>query len=234
MSQVDAFDVRMRPDTQLDLKTRRSLLSRLRNLDDHESWRAFFEQYWRLLYRVARRAGLGESDAQDVVQETVVAVARKMPEFRYDTARGTFKHWLFCIVHRRVADHLRRIYRQPPQETLSTSVTTAEDESEAAIQTDTASAMDAAWDQEWEQSVFEAAVAQVREHTNPRHFQVFDCCVRLGWPTAKVATTLGMNPAQVYLARHRVSQAVKQAAKTINDERLRGQWGIAPTAESED
>lgn len=220
----------MRPDTQLDLKTRRSLLSRLRNLDDHESWRAFFDLYWRLLYRVAQRAGLNESDAQDVVQETVVAVARKMPEFKYDAARGTFKHWLFCIVHRRVADHLRRVYRQPPQESLSTS--SADDEVERAGTESSASAMDEAWEQEWEQSIFEAAVARVREHANPRHFQVFDCCVRLGWPTSKVAATLGMNPAQVYLARHRVSQAVKQAAKAINDERLRGQWCSGSAAAS--
>ncbi|MBL9134725.1 MAG: sigma-70 family RNA polymerase sigma factor [Verrucomicrobiales bacterium] len=214
----------MRPDTQLDLKTRRSLLSRLRNLDDHESWRAFFELYWRLLYQVARRAGLAESDAQDVVQETVVAVARKMPEFRYDPARGTFKHWLFRIVHRRIADHLRRLYRQPPQETLPNAACAPEDDSDSASAEAYTATIDAAWEQEWEQSIFEAAVAKVREHTNPRHFQVFDCCVRLGWPSGKVAATLSMNPAQVYLIRHRVSQAVKQAAKTINEERLRGQW----------
>jgi len=78
-----------------------------------------------------------------------------------------------------------------------------------------------AWDQEWEQSVFEAAVAQVRERVNPKHFQVFDCCVRQGWPAARVAATLGMNAAQVYLARHRVSQAVKQAARLLGEARLR-------------
>jgi hypothetical protein len=88
--------------------------------------------------------------------------------------------------------------------------------------------MMAAWDQEWEQAILDAAVAQVRERTNPRHFQVFDCCVRLGWPAAKVATTLGMNTAQVYLARHRVSQAVKQAARAINEERLLGRFQPGP------
>lgn len=228
----DATLVPMRTDAHLDLETRRSLLSRLRNLDDHESWRAFFELYWRLLYQVARRAGLGESDAQDVVQETVVAVARKMPEFRYDPARGTFKHWLFRIVRRRIADHLRRVYRQPSQETLANSAGTDDDDSGSIILGEATSAIDTAWEQEWEQSVFEAAVARVREHTNPRHFQVFDCCVRLGWPTAKVAGTLAMNAAQVYLIRHRVSQAVKQAAKAINDERLRGQWSATRPVES--
>lgn len=214
----------MRTNAELDLPTRQSLLSRLRNLDDQESWRTFFDLYWRMLYKVARRAGLSEADAEDVVQETVVAVARQMPRFRYDAARGSFKGWLFRIVGRRVNDHLRRLYRQPRRDE-AVPEPDADDEDRAPGGADEASAeFGAAWEQEWEQAVLEAAVAKVREETNPKHFQVFDCCVRLGWPTAKVAATLGMSAAQVYLARHRVSRAVKSAARVINDERLLRGW----------
>jgi len=69
------------------LPTRSSLLSRLRDLGDSGSWRDFFETYWRLLYNVARKSGLADAEAQDVVQDTVIAVARKMPGFHYDPAR---------------------------------------------------------------------------------------------------------------------------------------------------
>jgi len=91
------------------LLTRRTLLSRLRNLDDQESWRTFFNLYWRLLYNVARKSGLDDGGAQEIVQDTVIAVARKMPEFRYDPARGTFRQWLLRITRRRIIDHLRLI-----------------------------------------------------------------------------------------------------------------------------
>lgn len=222
----------MRTDSELDLKTRRSLLSRLRNLDDQESWRAFFDLYWRMLYKVARRAGLGEADAEDVVQETVVAVARQMPRFRYDATRGTFKGWLFRIVGRRVTDHLRRVYREPPRAEAVFEPGTDGEESGPPVATEASDAIGLAWEQEWEQAVFEAAVARVREQTNPKHFQVFDCCVRLGWPTAKVAATLGLSAAQVYLARHRVSRAVKQAARAINDERVLGGFPLGPRSSS--
>jgi hypothetical protein len=47
------------------LLTRRTLLSRLRDLDDQESWRTFFDLYWRLLYNVARKSGLDDSNAQE-------------------------------------------------------------------------------------------------------------------------------------------------------------------------
>ena len=66
------------------LLTRRTLLSRLRNLDDQERWRTFFNLYWRLLYNVARKSGLDDPGAQEIVRDTVIAVARRMPEFRYD------------------------------------------------------------------------------------------------------------------------------------------------------
>lgn len=213
--------------TETDLKTRRSLLSRLRDLDDRDSWRTFFDLYWRMLYNVARRAGLTEADAQDVVQETVVAVARQMPEFRYDRAKGTFKHWLFRIVRRRVADHLRKVYRQPPKGELAFDPLAEDDASASVAPSDSTGAFGEAWEQEWEQAVLDAAVTRVREQVNPKHFQVFDYCVRQGWPAGKVATTLGMNIAQVYLARHRVSHAVKAAARLINDQRLHG--GLSST-----
>jgi RNA polymerase sigma-70 factor (ECF subfamily) len=204
------------------LLTRRTLLSRLRNLDDQESWRTFFNLYWRLLYNVARKSGLDDPGAQEIVQETVIAVARKMPEFRYDPARGTFRQWLLRITRRRIIDHLRRIYRQPPRAEITPESLDEDEEHAAAIADESTSAIERAWNEEWEQSTFDAALACVRAAINPRHFQVFDYCVLKGWPASKVAATLGLNAAQVYLAKHRVAQAMKRAVRRINDERAQG------------
>ena len=57
---------RMNADTlppEDSLLTRRSLLSRLRDVGDDAGWREFFDTYWELIYRVARRSGRGISDA---------------------------------------------------------------------------------------------------------------------------------------------------------------------------
>ena len=204
------------------LLTRRTLLSRLRNLDDLESWRTFFDLYWRLLYNVARRSGLDDAGAQEIVQDTVIAVARRMPEFHYDPARGTFRQWLLRIARRRIIDHLRRIYRQPPQADLAPESLDEEEKHAHAITDQSANAIEAAWNEEWEHATFEAALARVRAKVNPRHFQVFDYCVLKEWPASKVAATLDLNAAQVYLAKHRVAQAMKRAVRQINEERSRG------------
>src|SRR5439155_297687 len=75
------------------IPTRRSLLTRLKQWDDHESWKDFFDTYWKLVYGVAVKSGLNENEAQEVVQETVIAVAKKMHDFKYDPAVGSFKSW---------------------------------------------------------------------------------------------------------------------------------------------
>src|ERR1700757_3332358 len=76
------------------IPTRQSLLGRLKNWDDQESWKVFFETYWKLIYNTAIEAGLTDAEAQDVVQETVIRVLKSMPGFEYNGVRGSFKGWL--------------------------------------------------------------------------------------------------------------------------------------------
>ena len=135
---------------------------------------------------------------------------------------GTFRQWLLRITRRRIIDHLRRIYRQPLKAEVAPE-SLDEDEAHAAAITDqSTSAIEAAWNEEWEKSTFDAALARVRAEINPKHYQVFDYCVLKEWPASKVAATLNLNAAQVYLAKHRVAQAMKRAVRRINDERSQG------------
>jgi len=64
------------------LPTRQSLLTRLRDCDDHAGWREFFDLYWRVIYSVARKAGLRDAEAQEVMQNTFIYLTRRMPNFR--------------------------------------------------------------------------------------------------------------------------------------------------------
>ena len=72
------------PDDEF-IPTRKTLIDRLKNWHDEASWQDFFDTYWKLIYGLARKFGLNEEDAQDVVQETLVSVANHMPNFKYDT-----------------------------------------------------------------------------------------------------------------------------------------------------
>lgn len=203
------------------LLTRQTLLSRLRDLEDRESWQTFFDRYWRLIYNVARCAGLDDGHASDVVQETVLSVAQKMPGFCYDPERGSFKQWLLRITRRRIVDHQRRIYREPTKAEVSIATLEDDDQYGEAITNPSERQIEDAWEEEWKKAIFEAALAIVRNEVNPKYYQVFDYAVLKGWPVSKVAATLDMSAAQVYLAKHRVSQAVKKRARKLAMQRAR-------------
>src|SRR5215471_21477457 len=98
------------PDAE-SILTRQSLLARMRNWSDQVSWQQFFNTYWRLIYGVATQAGLSATEAEDVVQETVLAVAKRIGQFKNDPALGSFKSWLMLITRRRIADQFRK---RPP------------------------------------------------------------------------------------------------------------------------
>src|SRR5690242_9572783 len=90
------------------LQTHWSLIERLKDWDDQTSWRDFFTTYRGLIYSVALKAGLTATEAQEVVQETVIAVAKKMPDFKCDRAAGSFKGFLLQITGRRITDQFRK------------------------------------------------------------------------------------------------------------------------------
>jgi RNA polymerase sigma-70 factor (ECF subfamily) len=78
--------------------------------------------------------------------------------------------------------------------------------------------MDRAWDDAWRENIFSTALARVKQRANPKSFQVFECLMLRNMPSAQVATMLGLSAAQVYLAKHRISAALKRAAKQIEAE----------------
>lgn len=197
---------RSAPEDEL-IPTRRSLLTRLKDWEDRDGWKEFFDTYWRLIYGVALKAGLTETEAEEVVQETIVSVARQMPTFQYDAA-GSFKAWLLQITRRRIVDQFRK--RQPWDPAVASlsgddSSRTATAERIPAEELD----LQPVWDWEWQQNLMAAALARVKARIAPRQYQIFDLYVLKEWPVREVARSLNVNAAQVYLTKHRVSGLVR-------------------------
>lgn len=205
--------------TKLDdfIPTRASLLSRLKNWDNQEGWRDFFNTYWKLLYSVALKRGLTEQEAQDVVQETIISVAKTMSGFQYNPARCSFKGWLRHLTDKRIADQFRR--RKKGHESLDASEAHSPDTDFATFSNRVAdpntATPDALWEEEWKRSLLDAAIENVKKQVSPKQFRIFHRCVVEGQPPAEVAKTFEVNMAQVYLAKHRVSALVKKEVKRL-------------------
>lgn len=191
------------------IPTRQSLLSRLKDWNDQEGWKVFFDTYWKLIYNAAIKAGLTDAEAQDVVQETVLSVLKSMPRFEYDARKGSFKVWLMRLTGWRITDQLRRrqkgIEQKRPVAETSTRTGTVE-----RLADPVESKLEALWEDEWENNLMEAALERVKRKVDPKHYQAFDLYVFKKWPVSKVARTLKINPGRVYLVKHRIGNLIKK------------------------
>jgi RNA polymerase sigma-70 factor, ECF subfamily len=224
VSSAERDKARDRPDLA---PTRWSLIERLKDSGDDTSWREFFDTYARLIHGVARKAGLTDTEAQEVVQETVIAVARKMPEFRCDPQAGSFKGFLLHVTSRRITDQFRKRARSAPGAAAGSGGMTGSQRSDADARDRTStidrvpdparSELDTLWDQEWRAHLLEIAGDRVRQQVDPEQYQMFELHVLRGQPVREVARKLGVTAARVYFAKYRISKLLKREIQRLND-----------------
>ena len=195
------------------IPTRASLLSRLKDWQDETSWKVFFDTYWKLIYTAAFKAGLSDAEAQDVVQETVISVSNKLPGFIYDPNLCSFKTWMLRLTRWRIIDTLRK---RMPQSVPAAADTEGTATSPLERIADGSSLhLDAVWDEEWENSLLEAALQRVKPLLKPDHYQIFDLYALRQLPVSQVAEIMGVSAARIYLVKHRVAGLLKREIKVL-------------------
>ncbi len=190
------------------LPTRASLLLRLQDLADHSSWKEFYERYRRFIFKAALRKGLSREDAEEVLQDTVLSVAKGLPNFTYDPSRGSFKGWLITITRRKVVDRLRRRERQVTVATLPADVP-------SGVEGPVEDHFEAVWEAEWENNLFQTATDQIRLTVTPRDFQIFDWTVRMGRSARETAEAFGISTVLVRVIKFRVFRRFERQLRRL-------------------
>jgi len=202
------------------IPTRATLINRLKNWQDQASWQDFFDTYWKLIYGLARKFGLNEEDAQDVVQDTLVSVANQMPNFKYNPERGSFKSWLRTVIRSRILDHLRKRGKATTVPIHVDSEGGDDSFTLKELPDKNSPNMDELYEQEFQKNVVDAAIARVKRKLDPQKYQIFDCYVNKGWDPEKVAAAFKISVNQVYLAKNRITEMIKGEAKRVENEML--------------
>jgi RNA polymerase sigma factor (sigma-70 family) len=198
------------------IPTRKSLLGRLANWEDNESWRTFFDTYWKLIYGFAIQRGLTHEEAQEVVQETVVAVAKNIGKFKYDPKVCAFKTWLLGVTRSKIANLFARRASRP----TAVAGGSPDDDSNATpllnrLPDEQAGQWEQVWDEEWQKNLMEAAIQRVKPRVSIEQFQMFDLFVLKQWPARDVAKSLGVTVGHVYVAKHRISKLVRKELSAL-------------------
>lgn len=177
--------------------TRASLLQRVKNAEDQESWREFFHIYQPLLYRYARIRGLGREDAEELAQQCLTVLSQKMSTFEYVKEKGGFKHWLRRIANNKVNDMFKK--RKMPVGKSGDFRRPQEREP----------APDEAWERQWQKRHLQYCLLQVQQEVIATTYKAFEYHVLCSWPVEKVAETLSISVDQVYTAKSRITRRLR-------------------------
>lgn len=185
--------------------TRASLLIRVRDPSDSVSWREFHDLYSPLIYRYARDRGLSHDDAEEIRSSCFETLVKTIRDFEYSATKGRFRAWLKRIVLNRVVD----LKRKRPAIQLDTNELTGLPDKQLNLEQ--------AFDQQWKLSHLSFCLERVRSKVSDTTYQVFEMLTD-GESVDNVASKLGLNANQVYKAKSKVLQLVREQMKRIYGE----------------
>lgn len=184
-------------------ETRASLILRLRNAEDLAAWEEFSLIYEPVVFRVARRRGLQAADAENLVQEVMLAVAQSVSQWIERDDRGSFHAWLLRIAHNEAVDML----------TQRATRTLGQDGERGQQLLDAVSArndLSSLIDREYERELFRRAADHVQRIVSSQTWQAFELTEVDGHSVLQAAERLGTSTGHVYVSRSRVMARIKQ------------------------
>ena len=190
--------------------TRASLLIRIQDPADAEAWRQFFELYAPVIYGFARKRGLQDADAADLMQDVLRSVAGAAERLNYDPAKGTFRGWLYSVTRNKIFNfldkqrhHARGSGDSGSQRRLEELAAPEEDREE--------------WDRDYERHRFNWAAERIREEFQETTWQAFWMTAVDGLSAKDAGSKLTMSPGAVYVAKSRVIARLREEIETLND-----------------
>jgi RNA polymerase sigma-70 factor (ECF subfamily) len=198
-----------------DFPTRPTLLARVRDRSDAESWREFYEYYQPLLLRYLRRQGLKDHAADDVIQDVLSRLLHSLPEFVLGGRPGRFRGYLWKVTFSALVDQARQVKaRRHAEEQWVRRFLDADESASRKEQ--------AEWDQMEQQHRLDIAMRRVHSVTSSKSWACFEQRLLHDRPAAAIAAELGITANAVFVSASRVLKAVRAecdaVARELGDE----------------
>ena len=188
--------------------TRASLLLQLRDGTNHDAWLEFTRLYGPVVYGFARKRGLQDADAADMMQDVMRSVSTSIGRLDYDRNQGTFRGWLFTITRNKVFNFLsaRRVRPRGAGDTSTNRlIETHPDPSEGSD----------VWELEYQRRLASLAMERVKNEFQENTWRAFWLAAVEGVAVADVAGQTGMSPGAIYVAKSRVLARLKEEVETM-------------------
>lgn len=175
-----------------------SLLDRLKNPNESTAWTRFVHLFTPLIYREARRAGLQPADAGDLVQDVLLVLSRKMPEFQYDRQRS-FRGWLRTVTLNKLRENARRKVGRHPAGAVPADEVVDPVRFDLLLE-----------ESEYRRVICRQALDLMRAEFSPTTWQACWEHVVSGRSAAEVGAELGLSEGAVYVAKCRVLKRLRK------------------------
>lgn len=188
-----------------------SLLDRLRSTPDEQAWRQLTDVYTTLIRSWIRLHAVTEVDTDDLVQEVLLVVLHKLPDFEHNQRVGAFRCWLRSITAnclRKFCDSKRLRPRALGDSEFLDVLAQLEDSD---------SGMSRIWDLEHDLHVAHRLLGMLRPQFEETTWQAFSGVSLENRPAAEVAAELGISVNATYIAKSRVLARLRQEANGILD-----------------
>jgi RNA polymerase sigma-70 factor (ECF subfamily) len=191
--------------------TRASLLVQLRTASNHIAWQEFVKLYGPVIYGFARKRGLQDADAADLMQDVMRSVSTAIGRLDYDRQQGTFRGWLFTITRNKIFNFLsaRRIRPQGSGDSATNQLLNSHPDKEDGS---------TAWEMEYQRRLASLAMEQIKGEFQDNTWRAFWLTSVEGASAAEVSKQLGLSPGAIYVAKSRVLARLKEAVETIRQQ----------------
>lgn len=189
--------------------TRATLLARLKDSEDGEAWTEFVHLYGPVVYGFARKRGLQDSDAADMVQEVLRSVARNADRMEYDPKRGTFRGWLYTVTRNKIYNFLSAQRRRPR------AAGDASSQERLESYADPSNEAEADWELEYQRRLSSKAMDRVKHEFQPATWQAFWGTAVEGRQAQEVGAALKMTSGAVYVAKSRVLARLRDEVQKL-------------------
>jgi RNA polymerase sigma-70 factor (ECF subfamily) len=183
--------------------TRASLLLQLRDGTNHLAWQEFVKLYGPVIYGFARRRGLQDADAADLMQDVMRSVSTAIGRLDYDRSHGTFRGWLFTITRNKVFNFLSARKGRPrgSGDTGTNQLLNAHPDDNDGTD---------AWEMEYQRRLASLAMDRVKSEFQDNTWRAFWLTAVEARPVAEVSKQIGLSSGAIYVAKSRVLARLKQ------------------------
>lgn len=191
--------------------TRASLLVQIRDGANHAAWQEFVNLYGPVVYGYARRRGLQDADAADLMQDVLRSISSAIGRLDYDRKQGTFRGWLFTITRNKIFNFLaaRRIRPRGSGDTTTNRLLDSEpDKSDG----------NDAWELEYQRRVASLAMDHIKGEFQENTWRAFWLTAVEGIAAPEAAKQLHMSPGAIYVAKSRVLARLKDEVDALRQQ----------------